>query len=112
MKGFPPIESGPRGPWYQKVNDAVASVRKGQSVEELIAMLGEPNERTREPSPASELQKTLSGLAGGSTSIRYGGTTGETLVFVDPYRPARRYLFVIVQGVVVETGRVDTVKTT
>ena len=112
MKGFPPTVSGHRGQWYRKVNDAVASVLVGQSVEELIAVLGEPDERTRERSPSSELQETLSGLAGGSTSIRYRGATGEALVFIDPYRPGRRYLFTIVDSVVVQKGRVDTVKAT
>jgi len=49
MKGFPEHVEGPMGPWYQKVNAAVAKVTRGKTVPQIREILGEPDETIEVP---------------------------------------------------------------
>ena len=103
MKGFPSRVDGPLGPWHKKVNQAVAGVRVGDAREKVIECLGAPDEVLHDVvSAGGELQALLEQVAGGDTLIRYGekDPLPETLVYRDPYRPKRRYLYGIRAGVV------------
>jgi hypothetical protein len=103
VKNMPAIATGPLGPWYKRVNAAVAEVSEGDTRAAVVAKLGEPDEiRIQQQGPAAQLQEMMEGLAGGATLIRYGQVEPfeETLVYVDPYRPRIRYAFAIAAGVV------------
>jgi hypothetical protein len=86
MKGFPDRVDGPLGPWFKKVHEAVASVNVGDPREAVIECLGPPHEVRHHAVSAGQ----------------YGDKTPlpETLVYHDPYRPRRYYLFGIRAGVV------------
>lgn len=106
MKGLPDNVDGPLGPWLKKVREAVASVGVGDSRERVIERLGLPDEvRHDSVSAAGALQGLLDDVAGGRTLIGYGDNVPipEILVYIDPYRPRRRYLFGIRAGIVDST---------
>lgn len=103
MEGFTNLVEGSLGPPLNKVRAAVARVRVGDSRERLIECLGPPDEvRLGAVSAGGRLQGLLENVAGGDTRIRYGDKRPleETLVYRDPFRPRRSYLFGIRAGVV------------
>lgn len=105
MKGFPSPVPGPLGPWYKKVNEAVAQVRVGTTSDELIQLLGDPDERRAGRShPLKFFQELMDRIAGGPTRIRYGTKDAfdVVLVYFDPYRPRRHYAFGISRGVIAQ----------
>ena len=103
MKGFPDSVDEPLGPWFKKVREAVDSVRVGDSRERLVECLGAPDEvRQDAVSGGGQLQSLLENVAGGETLIQYGDKDPfpETLVYRDPYRPRRLYVFGLRDGMV------------
>ena len=108
MKGFPTKPTGPMGPLYKRVNEAVAAVRVGDSRQALLNALGDPNEvRTGQPGSGAALQALMENVAGGPTEIQYGSSHAfeEILVFRDPYRPRHRYMFGIDRGIITSVWR-------
>jgi hypothetical protein len=103
VKGFPENVDGPLGPWFKRVREAVAQVRAGAPRDQVIAQLGPPDEVRRDATSAGgQLQDLVENVAGGPTAMRYGDKVPvpETLVYRDPYRPRKRYLFGLRDGVV------------
>ena len=103
MKGLLFEPGSSKGQQYRLVREAVARVLVGASVQNVIEVLGEPDTRGgAELDSSHHLQELMSDVAGGETLIRYGGDrpVEEVLVYQDPLRPRRRYLFGIRGGAV------------
>jgi hypothetical protein len=93
------------GPWFAKVNAAVALVGVGDTAARLIDLLGPPDEVRRDAGgPGRQLQSMMQEVAGGPTSIQYGGSIAipEVWVYRDPYRPRKRYAFGLRDGAISE----------
>jgi hypothetical protein len=103
MKGIV-IEPGcSKGQQYRLVREAVARVPVGATVQGVIEVLGEPDLRGgAELDGPHRFQALMSHVAGGDTGVRYGNDdpVEEVLVYQDPVRPRRRYLFGIRAGAV------------
>lgn len=80
------------GPWYQKVNAAIAQAKLAQTEAELRQVLGEPNETIAVPDDDR--------IPDGETTIdpRY---PERILVYRDPYRSRIAYRFDLSQGRVI-----------
>jgi hypothetical protein len=103
MKGIPFEPGCSKGQQYRLVRKAVARVPVGASVQHVIEVLGEPDVRGGAELDGSRHFKALmTGVAGGETLIRYGDDrpVEEVLVYQDPFRPRRRYLFGVRGGAV------------
>ena len=90
MKGFPDAPEGPLGPWYRKVNEAVAQAAACAEVEALVERLGQPDavdERDGVKTPSDH-------MAALGSPFRFDDDGAErVLTWVDPYRPRRHYRF-------------------
>jgi hypothetical protein len=101
VKGFPADPGGPLGPWLKRVNATVAMVRVGDSREAVEDALGPPDEvRTGGVGPSAAFQDLMEDVAGGPTLVQYGSKAEveAVLVYKDPYRSRRRYIFVVNAG--------------
>ncbi len=92
MKGFPKHVEGPMGPWYQRVNAAVAKVTRGKTVPQIRDILGEPDETIEVPDDDRRQD------ADSPVDPRYPELI---LVYYDPYRKRIRYKFDISNGRVI-----------
>jgi hypothetical protein len=96
MKGFPQTVEGPLGPWYQKVNAAVAKAQAATSADQLRHILGDPDQidhvedDAQRESPDAPIDDC---------------EAAEYWVYLDPYRPRFRYQFGISKGRIVERTR-------
>ncbi len=90
LKGFLDTPGGSLGPWYRKVNEAVAQAAACTEVAALVARLGEPDvveEREGVKTPSDH-------MAALGSRFRFDDDGAErVLTWVDPYRPRRRYRF-------------------
>ena len=92
MRDFPETVGGPMGPWYQKVNAAIAKVTRGKTVPEVLEILGEPDETIKVPDD-DRRQDSDSPI-----DPRYPEVI---LVYRDPYRKRIKYRFDISKGRVI-----------
>jgi hypothetical protein len=112
MKGFPLQVDGPMGPWYRKVNEMVANVQVGDTKSRLVELLGEPDEiRGGTHHPGQALQELMENVAGGPTVLHYGSKDGydEILVYRDPYRLPKSYVFAIGNSMIAAIWRETSV---
>jgi hypothetical protein len=103
MKGLLFEPGSSKSQQYRMVREAVALVSVGWSVQKVIEALGEPDVRGgAELDSSHRFQELMSDVAGGDTLVRYGSERAveEVLVYQDPVRPRRRYLFGIRGGTV------------
>src|SRR5450756_1523192 len=103
MKGLLFQPGCSKGQQYRLVREAVARVSVGASVQHVIEVLGEPDLRGgAELDGPHHFQALMSDVAGGETRIQYGNDrpAEEVLVYQDPFRPRRRYLFGVREGAV------------
>jgi len=103
MKGLLFQPGCSRGQQYRLVRETIARVSVGSSVQHVIEVLGEPDRRGgAELDGPHHLQTLMTNVAGGETRIRYGSDrpVEEVLVYQDPFRPRRRYVFGVREGAV------------
>ena len=101
MKGFPSEPVGPRGPWYKKVNEAVAEACNLSSERELLELLGHPDLIV-----GPDKQGPSSFFESIGSLFKFGDKGAETTyVYRDPYRPRHRYNFSLVKGKVISNWR-------
>ncbi len=96
MKGFPEVVEGPMGPWYQKVNAAVAKVKRGKAMREVLEILGEPDE-TIKVSDDDRREDADSPIDPRNPEL--------ILVYRDPYRKRIKYRFGISNGRVITLSK-------
>ncbi|MEQ1654068.1 MAG: hypothetical protein ABL960_00075 [Nitrospira sp.] len=85
MKGFSEPAEGPIGPWYQKVNEVVERAQQARTVQELVAILGDPDE--------VEALTDDERRVGDSTSPIDLRHPAKIFEYADPYRRGRFYRF-------------------
>ena len=94
MKGFPEQVEGPMGPWYQKVNAALAKARLAKTLPDLRGLLGEPDE---------VLDGDEEDRRKNANDPRY---PEFIWVYLDPYRRGIEYHFNVAGGRVMFSGKV------
>jgi hypothetical protein len=112
MKDCPANQDEPRGASYRRVNELIGGIPRVVSRQALIDRLGEPDEiREGQPNTPDEIQGLMNGLAGGESVIEWADPLGfeEILVYQDPYRPRRRYLFGVRNGSVTQRWQENSV---
>ena len=100
MRDFPAQISGPLGPWYKKVNAAVAGAFKASSAAQLLKILGEPD---HVEGVSDDDRRPIGTIA---IDPRY---PAKVWIYVDPYRPRIRYRFGIARDKIVDRTQVTLV---
>lgn len=85
MKGFVEPAEGPLGSWYQKVNETVERAQQSRTVQELVAILGDPD--------GVEVLTDDERRVGDATSPIDSRHPAKILEYAAPYRRGRFYRF-------------------
>lgn len=83
------------GPWYKRVNSLIAQASQCDTLEELIELLGEPDELQ----VGSEARKPSDFFSEMGSIFRFGDENADVVVsYADPYRNGVRYKFGVEAG--------------
>jgi len=85
MKGFSEPVEGPVGPRYQQVNEAVGQAQQARTVQELVAILGDPD--------GVEVLSDDERRVGDTTSPIDPRHPARIFEYADPYRRGKFYRF-------------------